>query len=124
MNNIYLIHLLLFYGLFLICCGIAAVVFIGFKAKTALISGGTSGGIALAIAYAASQGFEAARYAGIGLSLFLFVIFSWRVTKTLTLLLKWTAEKHEEVNSKAIAFLIIGLMAIVTLFVFTLQVVL
>jgi len=105
-------------------CGITAVTFIGMKAKTALISGGTSGMIALSIACSAFQGYAYAAYFGIGLTLFLFVIFSWRATKTLLLLLDLTAEKHEDVKGKAIAFLIISLMAVVTLFVFTLQVLL
>ncbi len=124
MNTILLTNLFIFYGLFLMMCGITAIIFIGLKAKTALISGGTSGMIALSIAYSASQNFVYAVYLGIGLTLFLFVIFSWRGTKTLLLLLELTAEKHEDVKGKAIAFLIIGLMAVVTLFVFTLQVVL
>lgn len=108
---------LLFYGFFLISCGIVSVVFIGMKAKTALLSGGTSGLMALAIAYISVQKVNLALSLGIGLTAFLFVIFSWRASKTLFLLLELATEKQEGVHKKAIAFLIISLMAVVTLMV-------
>ena len=108
---------LLFYGFFLISCGIVSVVFIGMKAKTALLSGGTSGLMALAIAYVSVQKVNLALFLGIGLTAFLFVIFSWRASKTLFLLLELATEKQEGVHKKAIAFLIISLMAVVTLMV-------
>ena len=108
---------LLFYGFFLISCGIVSVVFIGMKAKTALLSGGTSGLMALAIAYVSVQKVNLALFLGIGLTAFLFVIFSWRASKTLFLLLELSTEKQEGVHKKAIAFLIISLMAVVTLMV-------
>lgn len=124
MNTIYFINLFSFYGAFLMSCGLVAVTFIGFKAKTALMSGGMSGLMALCIAYSAYQGFAYAYLLGMLLTVFLLGIFSWRATKTLFLLLKLTGTQHEDVNHKAIAFLIIGLMAVVTLFVIALQIVL
>src|SRR5687768_10733513 len=75
--------LLFYYGVFLICCGIAAVIFIGASAKTALVSGGTSGVIAVVIGHFISTETPGAAAAGIVLSLSLFVVFSWRSAKTL-----------------------------------------
>lgn len=115
-------NLLFVYGLFLICCGLIAVVFIGMKAKTALLSGGTMGLMAMVIAYSSSY-FCYANEAGIFLTGALFCVFAWRSTKTLLTLLALVMDKHQDVKGKAIAFLIISLMAIVSLFVFILQVV-
>jgi hypothetical protein len=126
LKNMYtelLIKLLSCYGLFLISCGIVAVLFIGLKAKTALISGGTSGSLALLIAWFISGGYSGASFAGIALCLGLLIVFSWRSTKTLFRLIEMIQEKHPETNGKAIAFLIISLMAVVTLFTLILQIV-
>jgi hypothetical protein len=58
------VTLLYFYGLFLILCGIIAVLFIGLKAKTALASGGLSGVIALGTGYLVSLGNTGAQNGG------------------------------------------------------------
>jgi len=113
--------LLLLYGLFLICCGITAVLFIGLKSKTALLSGGLSGSICLLISYLVSQHYCAAKYAGMIVSLVLFIVFSWRCTKTLFSIFELMATPGKELKGKGIAFLIIGLMAIVSLIVFGVQ---
>jgi hypothetical protein len=119
-----LVNLLLFYGLFLIVSGIVAVIFIGSKAKTALISGGTAGSISLLLSYVASLGIGLPLYGGICLSLVLFIVFSWRTTKTLFRLFEMFSEgQYEEAKGKGIAFLIIALMAVVSLVVLVLQVV-
>ena len=109
--------LLFFYGFFLLICGIVTVLFIGMKAKTALVSGGTSACISFLIAYLLPTQVEAARWAGIGLSLALFIVFSWRATKTLFKLFELIPTGGEELKGKGIAFLIISLMAVVSLFV-------
>jgi len=118
-----LVNLLLFYGLFLIFSGIVSVLFIGMKAKTALISGGTAGGLVLLTAFLISGGATVMAYGGIFLSLALFVVFSWRATKTLFRLFEIIPTGHEELKGKGIAFLIISLMAVVSLVVLLLQVV-
>lgn len=123
MYGIPLVNLLLFYGFFLIVSGIVSVVFIGMKAKTALISGGTAGGLVLAVALLISGGLAVAAYAGIFLSLALFIVFSWRATKTLFRLFEMIPVGHEELKGKGIAFLIISLMAVVSLVVFMIQIV-
>lgn len=124
MANLVLANLILFYGLFLIVSGIAAVVFIGWKAKTALVSGGTTGSIALFISNMLSNDVRVFMYAALVLPIMLFVVFSWRATKTFFRLIEMIAESDEEVNLKAIAFMIIGMMAIVSLVVFMLNFVL
>jgi hypothetical protein len=78
MNHSILQPLLYFYGIFLIACGVTAVIFIGPKAKTALISGGTSGAIAIVIAYLISHNTMGAPLAGIILCAILFIVFAWR----------------------------------------------
>lgn len=122
MNHNMLPALLYFYGSFLITCGIVSVIFIGLKAKTALISGGLSGCISLLIGYLISAEVAVARPAGIFVSLALFCVFSWRSTKTLFRIFEiQQSPAHDELKGKGIAFLIISLMAVVSMFVFALQ---
>jgi uncharacterized membrane protein (UPF0136 family) len=109
--------ILSFYGIFLIVCGITAVGFIGMKAKTALASGGTSGVIALAIAYLILNGNTGALLIGIVLSVALLIVFAWRSTKTLQTIFKLIPSQHPDLPGKGIAFLIISLMAVVSLVV-------
>ncbi len=123
MNSSPLVNLLLFYGFFLITSGIVSVIFIGMKAKTALISGGTAGGLVLVTAFLISAGAGIAAYGSIFLAFALFVVFSWRATKTLFRLFEIIPIVHEELKGKGIAFLIISLMAVVSLVVLLLQVV-
>ncbi len=124
MNHSILIPLLSIYGIFLISCGITAVIFIGMKAKTALISGGSSGCVALLSAYLLSQNIDAGKWIGLGLTAALFVVFSWRTTKTLFAVFDMIAKNDPGLKGKGIAFLIIALMAIVTLVVFVTQLIL
>jgi hypothetical protein len=124
MNPYMLPALLYFYGFFLITCGIVSVIFIGLKAKTALISGGTSGCISLLIAYLIAADAPGARLAGIVVSLVLFCVFSWRSTKTLFRIFEiQQSSVHDELKGKGIAFLVISLMAVVSIFVLALQIV-
>lgn len=114
--------ILTFYGFFLITCGIVSVIFIGLKAKTALISGGTSGAIALGIGFwHYNGGASNAWIAGLLLTLALFCVFSWRSTKTLFKVFELIPTNDPDLKGKGIAFLIISLMAVVSIFVFILQ---
>lgn len=115
--------LLYFYGTFLIACGFVAVTFIGLKAKTALASGGSSGVIAIFIGWLHSELHSSAAWLGILLSLALLIVFSWRATKTLHKVFELIPAKHPDLNGKGIAFLIIALMAVVSLVVLMIQVV-
>lgn len=110
------ISLLLFYGAFLILCGIISVIFIGLKAKTALISGGISGLLSIASASLIYLGYNWGIFCGIFLSTALFIVFSWRCTKTFFRLFEMIQEDHRDLKGKGIAFLIIGLMAVTSLF--------
>jgi hypothetical protein len=122
--NIQLHFLLYSYGSFLITCGIISVIFIGLKAKTALASGGISGMLAILIGYWISMGIESARTAGIVLTFMLFVVFAWRSSKTLFRIFELIQTSHDrnELNGKGTAFLIISLMAVVSIFVLMLQI--
>jgi hypothetical protein len=125
--NPQLITLLYFYGIFLITCGIVSVIFIGMKAKTALISGGTSGGVAGLMGYLVASEVPAGQVGGIILSSLLLIVFSWRSTKTLFRIFELLSESNkptDELKGKGIAFLIISLMAIVSVVVLALQIVL
>ena len=113
--------LLFWYGSFLILCGIASVMLIGMKAKTALASGGLSGVIAITIAHFISQGSTMAQSAGILVCLMLFTVFCWRSAKTLFTVVDLIPERHPDLRGKAIAFLIISLMAVVSITVLILQ---
>ena len=117
--------LLYFYGAFLITCGILSVIFIGPKAKTALASGGLSALMATGIGYLVANNSGWALYAAVLLPLCLFVVFAWRSSKTLFKIFELIYAKadQQEVNSKGIAFLIISLMAIVSIYVLMLLVV-
>lgn len=122
-NTMYTTSSLLYsYGIFLILCGIVAVAFIGMKAKTALASGGTSGVIAIAIAYFLKDGNTSFAVAGIVLSVGLLCVFSWRSTKTLHTIFKLIPSQHPDLPGKGIAFLIISLMAMVSLIISMLQI--
>jgi len=123
MNHSIVIPLLYFYGIFLITCGIVSVIFIGSKAKTALLSGGISGLISLFVAYSISTGNEIFLWAGLAVSFGLFIVFSWRATKTLFKIFELIPLAHADLKGKGMAFLIISLMAVVSLFVFILQLV-
>jgi hypothetical protein len=114
-------HLLFYYGVFLILCGLASVSLIGMKAKTALASGGISGVIAITVGHFISQGSTVAQVAGILVCLLLFGVFCWRSGKTLFTLFELVPERHPDVKHKAIAFLIISLMAVVSIVVLLLQ---
>ena len=115
--------LLFFYGLFLILCGITSVIFIGLKAKTALASGGISGLIAMGIGHLIYTQTYCAAVAGIVLSLLLFCVFAWRSTKTLFKVLELITTQNTDLKGKAIAFLIISLMAVISIITCLLQVV-
>ena len=117
------VPLLYFYGAFLITCGIVSVAFIGLKAKTALISGGMSGFISIAIAYLNSRGVAAAAVAALIIPALLFIVFSWRSTKTLFKVFELIPSQHADLKGKGIAFLIISLMAVVSFTVVMIQVI-
>lgn len=123
MNSMFIPSLLFYYGTFLILCGIASVVLIGMKAKTALISGGVSGVIAITLGHFISQGSTLAQMAALLVCLLLFIVFCWRSAKTLFTIIELIPTQHADLKSKSIAFLIISLMAVVSLIVLLLQLV-
>jgi hypothetical protein len=119
-----LIMLLLFYGVFLILCGIVSVIFIGLKAKTALVSGGISGLVSISISWLIANHYQGSMYFGIFLAFALFIVFSWRSAKTLFKIFELIPNSDPELRGKGIAFLIISLMAVISIVVFILQVIL
>ena len=121
MNSSFIPSLLFYYGSFLICCGIASVMLIGLKAKTALASGGISGIIAIAFGHYVSQGSQVAQTGGVLLCFALFIVFCWRSAKTLFVAFELIPERHPDLKGKGIAFLIISLMAVVSMVVLILQ---
>jgi hypothetical protein len=122
MHIIFSSILLFFFGLFLMGCGVAAVLLIGLKAKTALLSGSLSGILAMLTGHwiAATESMEA-KWTGILLTLVLFGVFAWRAAKTFDTLLDLTASSSPERKGKATAFLLIALMAVVSLFATLMQ---
>ena len=124
MNSSFLPSLLFYYGAFLILCGIVSVMLIGLKAKTALVSGGTSGAMSITIGHFISVGSNVAQLLGMLLCAALFVVFCWRAAKTLFIVFELIPGSQPDLKSKTIAFLIISLMAVVSLVVLLLQLVL
>ncbi len=114
--------LLYSYGVFLITCGITAVIFIGWKAKTALISGGLSALISITVAHQISQGEDWAKISGVVAVLALAMVFAWRASASFFQLIQMIQEKAPDVKKKAVAFLIIALMCVVSVVVEILQV--
>lgn len=114
--------LLYSYGIFLILCGIVSVIFIGMKAKTALISGGFAGTVSILSAYLVATQTAYAQTTGIFVSFALFCVFAWRSTKTLFTIFNMIQEKAEALKGKGIAFLVISLMAVVSIFVTFIQI--
>ncbi|HEY5823359.1 MAG TPA: hypothetical protein VIT44_03280 [Cyclobacteriaceae bacterium] len=121
MNSMFVPALLFYYGVFLIVCGIASVMLIGLKAKTALVSGGLSGGIIITIGHFISKESTVAQAAGILVCLVLFIVFCWRSAKTFFTVLKLIPEGHPDLKGKSIAFLILSLMTVVSVVVLLLQ---
>lgn len=80
-----------------------------------------SGVINIVIGYLISTGSTMAPWFGIVVSLALFIVFSWRSTKTLFKVFELIPANHPDLNGKGIAFLIISLMALVSIVVFMLQ---
>jgi hypothetical protein len=113
--------LLFVYGLFLICCGILAVSFIGMKAKTALISGSLSGVIAMLTGHSIYMQLAWAPIAGIVLTLALFGVFAWRSTLTFYKVAELIPTSDPDLKGKIKAFLIIALMAVVSMVITILQ---
>lgn len=122
MTEILISTLLYTYGSFLILCGIASVIFIGMKAKTALISGGFAGVVSIGSGYLVASHTAYAQFAGILVSLALFCVFAWRSTKTLFTIFNMLQEKAEGLKGKGIAFLVISLMTVVSIFVTFIQI--
>ena len=77
--------------------------------------------IAIIIGHFISQGSETARWAGVLVCFALFIVFCWRSAKTLFTLSDFIAARHPDVRDKATAFLIIILMAVVSIVVVLLQ---
>jgi len=121
MNSLFVPALLFYYGVFLILCGVAAVMLIGWKAKTALASAGISGVIAITIGHFISQGSTVAQAAGLLVCFTLFIVFCWRSAKTFFKVLELIPERHPDLRGKAMAFLIISLMAVFSVIVLLIQ---
>lgn len=87
------------------------------------MSGGLSGAINIATGYFVASGSSLAPWIGIVVSLGLLIVFSWRSAKTLFKVFELIPSNHPDLHGKGIAFLIISLMAVVSVVVFMLQVV-
>lgn len=108
-------NLFLFYGIFLIVCGILTVTFLGFKAKTGLLSGSICGTIAIALAYWMRGGRKIAYFGGLAYGIIMLGIFAWRGGVTFMKLVSMISVVHEDMRIKAAGFLIIAMMFTATL---------
>ena len=102
---------LIAYGLFLSAMGLAGYLSNPEKAKTALMSGGTFGGIAVALGLLARRGLAWTRGAGLVLSTLLSGVFIWRAS------VSWmaVASGHSEKLTAALLITAMGLASIAML---------
>ncbi|MFT2007853.1 hypothetical protein ACMA1I_04195 [Pontibacter sp. 13R65] len=118
----HLSYLYAFFGLFLIGCGIISVLFLGWKAKTALVSGGTFGLLALIAGHFLNQAQSWALYLGVAEAALLTGIFAWRASAAFLTLTKLLQNKDAvAIRQKSIAFIIIATMFLMALFVLALS---
>ena len=115
-------YLLAFYGLYLICSGLAGFLFIGKRAKTALLSGGSMGLLALTIGHFMNQHQQWAFWAGLLQTLGLLGVFAWRASAAFLQLRGDEARLLPPFEKgKAIAFLLISSMFAATLLTLAVQ---
>ena len=117
-------YLFAFFGLFLITCGVVSVLFLGRKAKTAVMSGGFFGLVALTAGHFLNLSQTWALYLGLTEAFLLTFIFAWRASTAFHTLMELVQAKDQAaaVKAKSIAFLIIGTMFIMALFVLAVSV--
>lgn len=121
MTTKYTSNALLIYGLYMVIMGVLSFVFIGSTAKTALLSGGSMGLIAILFSFFVNKEKTFAIWGGLFQSLSLIGIFAWRGSISfLTIFEK--LELGEPILGKSVAFLVIMSMFMMSLFVFTIQV--
>ena len=82
-----------------------------------------SGGLSFLIAYLIFHQVPGAKLAGVIFSFALFIVFAWRSTKTLFSIFDMIEKSQEGIKSKGIAFLIISLMALISLIIFGVQII-
>ena len=71
---------LIFYGAFLILCGLLGFLSNPEKAKTALMSGGTFGALSIAWGFLGARGFRWSRLAALTTTGLLALVFAWRAS--------------------------------------------
>jgi hypothetical protein len=91
------------YGVFLILIGVIGFLSNPEKAATALISGGLFGSLSIGLGLVAARGWRKARGVGLGLGVFLAVVFLWRST------MSWLAVAGGQ-SEKLVAAILITLM--------------
>lgn len=96
------------YGLFLCAMGLAGYLSNPEKAKTALMSGGAFGGIAIILGLLAQRGFAWTRGAGLALSTLLSGVFIWRAS------VSWMAVASGQ-SAKLIAAVLITAMGLASI---------
>lgn len=112
-----------FYGLYMIICGIIPFFFVGPSAKSAVVSGLISALLAFACGYFLFQGRLWAFWAGNLLVLFLLGIFAWRASASFIRLVDLIAYGDSfQLPEKALAFLILSSMFLMTLIVLSFSV--
>jgi hypothetical protein len=82
-----------------------------------------SGLIAIVLGYLVQNGNATAGIGGVVLAFLLFCVFAWRSTKTLHKIFELIPSQDRDLNGKGIAFLIISLMAVMSMVIFMRQLV-
>jgi hypothetical protein len=106
------------FGIYMILMGVIAFLLIGGSAKTALISGGSMGALALFFSYNIAKERFWAYLAAMAQTVFLIGVFAWRSTLAFLGTLEAIAIQ-EPFTGKAAAFLTIGSMFVFALITFS-----
>lgn len=96
------------YGIFLIVLGIAGYSYNPEKARTALLSGGTFGGLSMLWGWLMMRGLPFSRWAGLGTTVLLLGVFSWRAA------VSWEAVA-DGYAAKLVPALLISVMGVLSL---------
>lgn len=115
-------YLFAFFGVFLLACGAVAVDLAGEQAKTALITGGIGGALALLAGHFLNRGKRWAFWLGAGESGLLTVLLAWRSGTYFIQLLEMVQvqlEPADATQTAGMAFLLTTAMLVIALLTFT-----
>jgi hypothetical protein len=104
--------IMLYFGAFLILAGVLGFLSNPEKAKTALMSGGLFGFIAIALGVLARRGWQKALPISIGLTMFLAITFTWRAI--VSWMAYWNGQADKFTAAVLISTMLVGSATVAT----------